>query len=97
MTERRNIKIGDKNEEYVVTHGRTYLIQAVAYDSEPGEFATRIDIDMEGRLDLERPGSDRLFFTTATGFFEVPASAIQTIELVINRAGFTGLSLDGGL
>jgi hypothetical protein len=78
----RTIDIGDGPIE--VISGRTYDVQAVAFAATEYEdplITDRIDIDVNGRLDLTKPGT-RLFFITSDGFVELPASTIREIREV---------------
>ena len=72
----REVTIAD--EPVVLINGRWYSVQVVTYHN--GD--ERLDVDVTGRLDLERPGSDRLFFVTEGGFIDVPAAAIVDIREV---------------
>lgn len=80
-TATRTIDIGDGPFDLI--DGRRYSIQVVAFNDAPKTLNDRLDVDIEGRLDLERPGSDRLFFITSDGFVDVPADLIKDIREVV--------------
>jgi len=81
----RTIDIGDGDIQ--VVSGYTYSVQAVGWVGGGVDPQQRMDIDVSGRLDLNVPGSDRLYFVINTrdeiysgGFVELPVESIQEIR-----------------